>query len=87
MDLARLRDLILEEVRGYSDVELVQVAWEEFHAFDAPGEIKDPLEEDLREAERQVTEDVALSLEGRGRLRSFLYNKRLQEQLQFCPNR
>jgi hypothetical protein len=73
-------DDLRDEIYGYSDLDLVQVAWEEWADFDADERIKAQLGSDLREAERQITEHVVLSMQGRGRLRKFVFNKRRQDR-------
>jgi hypothetical protein len=69
-----------EEIYGFGDSELVQAAFEAYWAGFGSDESIDPrvrLEtyEALKEAERQLATQVVLSMEGRGRLRSFLLNE------------
>lgn len=75
----RCRDDIRAEVNAYEDDELVQTAWDEFDQFAATQDVKRDIESDLREAEEELSRHVVLSRQGRGRLRSFVLNKRLQD--------
>ena len=74
------RDDIRAGILRYEDDELVQQAWDEFAAFEARDDVKEPLRRDIEDAERHLRDAVVLSGEGRGRLRNFLYTKRRQDK-------
>lgn len=75
----RWRERILAEIIAYEDDELIQQAWNDFAEWEASDKAKEDLERDLKDAVRQLSDLVVLSQQGRGRLRSFLFTKRVQD--------
>ena len=77
----RWQERLRAEIHQLEDSELVQAAFDEYwEDFGANDDI-DPIVrrqtlEDLREAKRELDVQIVLSTEGRGRLRSFLFNER-----------
>ena len=81
----RLEERLRAEIAEYEDDELVEIAFDEFWEGIGSDENVDPrlrleILDDLRQAERQLEGRVALGREGRGRLRSLLFNMRLQRE-------
>lgn len=91
MSFDRRREKLREEVLGYTDRQLVQVAWDSFEAFrqsdfDDPAILKQ-LRKDIgaadRElidaADRELAKKALLSAQARGSLRRFVLNKGIQD--------
>jgi hypothetical protein len=76
----RIKRRIRREIDAYEDDDLVKEAWIEFHDWEADVDLKRDTEADLVDAERQLSEHVVLSGEGRRRLSTFVFNKRWQER-------